>query len=51
MTAISKLIMKLFRDIDGEHPLRPISNMHELEILMSNKDAEMTNSNYNKTLL
>ncbi len=44
----TELIVKLFRDLDGEHPLRPISNYHELEILMSNKDTEMTNSNYNK---
>ena len=44
----TELIVKLFRDLNGEHPLRPISNYHELEILMSNKDTEMTNSNYNK---
>ena len=44
----TELIVKLFRDLGGEHPLRPISNYHELEILMSNKDSEMTNSNYNK---
>ena len=44
----TELIVKLFRDLDGEHPLRPISNYHELEILMSNKDTEMANSNYNK---
>lgn len=43
----TELIVKLFRDLNGEHPLRPISNYHELEILMSNKDVEMTNNNYN----
>ena len=40
----TELIVKLFRDLNGEHPLRPISNYHELEILMSNKDAELTNA-------
>ena len=44
----TELIVKLFRDLNGEHPLRPISNYHELEILMSNKDVELTNSNYKK---
>ena len=44
----TELIVKLFRDLGGEHPLRPISNYHELEILMSNKDVELTNANYNK---
>ena len=44
----TELIVKLFRDLNGEHPLRPISNYHELEILMSNKDAELTNANYKK---
>ena len=44
----TELIVKLFRDLEGEHPLRPISNYHELEILMSNKDVELTNANYNK---
>ena len=44
----TELIVKLFRDLDGEHPLRPISNYHELELFMSNKDTEVTNSNYNK---
>ena len=45
----TELIVKLFRDLNGEHPLRPISNYHELEILMSNKDVELTNANYKKS--
>ena len=44
----TELIVKLFRDLNGEHPLRSITNNHELEILMSNKDTEMNNSKYNK---
>ena len=44
----TELIVKLFRDLNGEHPLRSITNNHELEILMSNKDIEMNNSKYNK---
>ena len=42
----TELIVKLFRDLNGEHPLRPIKNNYELEVLMSNKDTEMNNSKY-----
>ena len=45
----TKLIVKLFRDLNGEHPLRNINTSQELEILMSNKDNEKNNQNYQST--
>ena len=41
----TELIVKLFRDLNGEHPLRNINTNQELEILMSNKDNEKNNNN------
>ena len=41
--------VKLFRDLNGEHPLRNINTSQELEILMSNKDNEKNNQNYQST--
>ena len=41
----TELIVKLFRDLSGEHPLRNINTNQELEILMSNKDNEKNNNN------
>ena len=43
----TELIVKLFRDLNGEHPLRNINNPQELEILMSNKDNEKNNTQNN----
>ena len=45
----TELIVKLFRDLNGEHPLRNINTSQELEILMSNKDNEKNNQNYQST--
>ena len=45
----TELIVKLFRDLNGAHPLRNISTAQELEILMSNKDNEKNNQNYQST--
>ena len=45
----TELIVKLFRDLNGEHPLRNINTYQELEILMSNKDNEKNNQNYQST--
>ena len=45
----TELIVKLFRDLNGEHPLRNITNYQELEILMSNKDNEKNKENYQST--
>ena len=45
----TELIVKLFRDLNGEHPLRNITTNQELEILMSNKDNNDKNNNYNKS--
>ena len=45
----TELIVKLFRDLNGAHPLRNISTVQELEILMSNKDNEKNNQNYQST--
>ena len=45
----TELIVKLFRDLNGEHPLRNINISQELEILMSNKDNEKNNQNYQST--
>ena len=45
----TELIVKLFRDLNGVHPLRNISTAQELEILMSNKDNEKNNQNYQST--
>ena len=45
----TELIVKLFRDLNGEHPLRNINTSQELEILLSNKDNEKNNQNYQST--
>ena len=45
----TELIVKLFRDLNGEHPLRNINTVQELEILMSNKDNEKNNQNFQST--
>ena len=45
----TELIVKLFRDLNGEHPLRNITTYQELEILMSNKDNDKNNNNYQST--
>ena len=44
----TELIVKLFRELEGIHPLRNINSIAELEILMSNKDnIEITENNEN----
>ena len=45
----TELIVKLFRDLNGEHPLRNINTIQELEILMSNKDNDKNNQNFQST--
>ena len=45
----TELIVKLFRDLNGEHPLRNLNTVQELEILMSNKDNDKNNQNFQST--